>query len=113
MRVEQDKTAYLATIAPLLDGGTYELNVTILDHQNQGLKKLRGDLLVALAVSALPFSFVVGFLKSAAFLNLLLSLLILLLLGLLARDYYRNRMKEFQKGKALPQPQPRQPQHVS
>ena len=105
LRVEQDKTAYLATLSPLLDGGVYELNVTILDHQNQGLKKLRGDLLVAQAIAALPFSFVVGFLKSTAFLNLLLFLFILLLLGLLARDYYRGWKEKYRRGEPSPQPQ--------
>lgn len=46
LRVNKEKTAYEALIAPLERSGVYGLGVLILDHKNQGLKKLSGFLLV-------------------------------------------------------------------
>ena len=42
LRVNKDKTAYEATIAPLGRNGNFKFGVAILDHKNQGLKKLAG-----------------------------------------------------------------------
>ncbi len=42
LRVNKDKTAYEATIAPLGRSGNFEFGIAILDHKNQGLKKLAG-----------------------------------------------------------------------
>lgn len=42
LRVNKDKTAYEAIIAPLGRSGNFEFGVAILDHKNQGLKKLAG-----------------------------------------------------------------------
>jgi hypothetical protein len=44
LRVNKDKNAYEATIAPLGRDGDYKLNIVILDYKNQGLKKLAGNL---------------------------------------------------------------------
>lgn len=42
LRVNKDKTAYEAIIAPLGRSGNFEFGVSILDHKNQGLKKMAG-----------------------------------------------------------------------
>jgi chitodextrinase len=44
LRVNKDKSAYEATVAPLGKRGTYNMNIVVLDHKNQGLKRLEGDL---------------------------------------------------------------------
>jgi chitodextrinase len=44
LRVNKDKTAYEATIAPLGKSGKYEMKIIILDYKNQGLKRLEGSL---------------------------------------------------------------------
>ena len=46
LRVNKDKTAYDAVIAPLKEDGKYEVTVTILDYKNQGLKKITGNMRV-------------------------------------------------------------------
>jgi chitodextrinase len=42
LRVNKDKTAYEATIAPLGRSGNFEFGIAIMDHKNQGLKKMAG-----------------------------------------------------------------------
>ena len=44
LRVNDDETAYEATIAPLANIGDYRLHAIILDYKNQGLKRLEGNL---------------------------------------------------------------------
>lgn len=44
LRVNENKTAYEATIASLGRSGDYKLNAIILDYKNQGLKRLNGHL---------------------------------------------------------------------
>jgi hypothetical protein len=53
LRVNNDKSDYVATIAPLGRSGTYNLTIIILDYKNQGMKELTGALL-AEAGSAVP-----------------------------------------------------------
>ncbi len=55
LRVNKDKTAYEATIAPLKKSGNYKINIIILDYKNQGLKRISGD------IKAVVFE---GFLKA-------------------------------------------------
>jgi len=50
LRVNQDKTAYEASVAPLGREGLFGLSISILDHKNRGLKNLSG-----LVKSSLPF----------------------------------------------------------
>ena len=52
LRVNKDKTAYEATIAPLGKSGLYPMNITILDYKNQGLKKITGKILAAAALES-------------------------------------------------------------
>ena len=44
LRVNKDKTAYEATLAPLGRSGTYQMKIIVLDYKNQGLKKIEGNL---------------------------------------------------------------------
>jgi hypothetical protein len=80
LRVNKEKTAYRATIAPLERAGSYEVSIVILDYANQGLKKLGGELVAsaAVAVSTLP-PFLLLFFGNISSLILTLLLLILLL----------------------------------
>ncbi len=45
LRVNEEKTAYSATIAPLGKSGLYGVEIAIVDYQNRGLKKIVGNLL--------------------------------------------------------------------
>ncbi len=53
LRVNEDKSGYVATIAPLGRSGIYNLAIIILDYKNQGLKELKGALLAEVQ-TALP-----------------------------------------------------------
>jgi hypothetical protein len=44
LRVNKAKNVYEATIAPLGGRGIYKLNAIILDYQNQGLKRITGNI---------------------------------------------------------------------
>ena len=44
LRVNADATYYEATIGPLGRSGNYALNIAVLDYQNQGLKRIGGNL---------------------------------------------------------------------
>jgi len=46
LRVNDEKTAYEATIAPLQRNGTFRFGLTILDFKNQSVRKLSGSLVV-------------------------------------------------------------------
>lgn len=50
LRVNDDRNAYEASIAPLGEEGVFGLHVAVLDHKNRGLKKITGIL-----KSILPF----------------------------------------------------------
>ncbi len=47
LRVTDDKQTYRTTLAPFGRGGVYSFDVHILDHKNQGLKRLEGKMLMA------------------------------------------------------------------
>jgi len=44
LRINQEKTAYLAQISPPDKAGIYPLTITILDYKNQSLKRITGQL---------------------------------------------------------------------
>ncbi len=46
LRANDAKTKYTATIAPLLEPGSYDMTITILDYKNQGVKRIIGRLIV-------------------------------------------------------------------
>jgi hypothetical protein len=42
LRVDKDKTGYVATIAPLGRSGKFKMSIVILDYKNQGLRRIEG-----------------------------------------------------------------------
>lgn len=48
LKVNDEKTFYDSTIAPLGKSGKYKINILVLDYKNQGLKRLQGTLNVLL-----------------------------------------------------------------
>lgn len=54
LRINKEKNGYEAVIAPLGRSGNYGMHISILDHKNQGLKKIDGNLVASL-VSAKNF----------------------------------------------------------
>lgn len=97
LRVNKDKTAYEATIAPLGKSGKYGLSIIILDYKNQGLKRLNGNL------KALIFDSVIDvFGNEIAFDRnfLMLSLLILTALVLYVR-VCQNKEKKKEKSNEI------------
>jgi len=60
LRVDEEKTKYFATIGPLGKSGNYGVSISIVDFKNQGLKKIKGDLLAT--TGSLPFDEKDGFL---------------------------------------------------
>lgn len=86
LRVNEDKTQYRATVAPLKRSGTYDLDIVIIDFNNQAQKRLAGVLSV---VSTPPALIPDTFLSLLFYLLLLLLLLILVLM--IARKFMKNR----------------------
>ncbi|MDE2041186.1 MAG: hypothetical protein KGI59_02295 [Patescibacteria group bacterium] len=86
LRVNQDKTYYEATIGALGRSGRYGMSIVILDYQNQGLKRLHGNL-EALVFAAIPAEIRRGFDPAGFLLLLLLILLVFLLLMILSRHH--------------------------
>jgi len=90
LRVTPDKTTYRTTLAPLKRGGTYDFDVNILDHKNQAVKKLNGELLVAAVIEEVEAVEMFGtYLADLLRQNICLLLLLLVLLLLLSITYMR------------------------
>jgi hypothetical protein len=89
LRVNKDKTAYEAILAPLGRSGKYEMKIIVLDYKNQGLKRLEGSL-QAIAFSAFNTSGITG-ISSLTMWNILLALLIIITL------YFASRRKKYQR----------------
>lgn len=51
LRVNEDRTAYTATIGPLGESGKYGVDIAIIDYKNQGLKKIVGNLYANVATA--------------------------------------------------------------
>lgn len=84
MKVTRSKDYYIAEIAPLEAGGVYAFALHILDYQNQGLKKLYGNLLVSSAIESSPGEFFsAGSTAGMLFLVFLVLLLVLLMVYVL------------------------------
>ncbi len=47
LKINEDKSSYEATIAPLGRDGKYEIYVSIINYQDQNIKRLSGELLVS------------------------------------------------------------------
>jgi hypothetical protein len=88
LRINQEKTYYDATIGALGRSGRYGMSVVILDYENQGLARLRGNL-QALVFAGAPIAISAGFDPTGCLLLLLLILLILFIAALLRRHHRR------------------------
>lgn len=49
LRINEEKTFYEATIAPLGKSGEYKMDIAIVDYKNQGLKRINGNLLAVVS----------------------------------------------------------------
>lgn len=86
LRINQEKTFYTASLAPLGESGLYKVNIAIVDFKNQGLKKITGALLASVQSAAiLPKKYLIYFFKS----NFIKYLLLLLIL-IIAYEIYKN-----------------------
>jgi len=47
LRINKEKTAYLAALAPPEEPGVYPMTITVLDYKNQTLKKITSQLIVS------------------------------------------------------------------
>jgi len=83
LRVTPDKTTYRTTLSPFERGGVYAFDVHILDHQNQGLKKLDGQMLVAAVIEGVEVIDTKELLQKILTTYFCLFLLIILLLILI------------------------------
>jgi hypothetical protein len=93
LRVNEDKTAYLATlIAP--EPGNYPLKITILDYKNHSLKKITGELLVsppAVPIVATPWY--KKMLEKPYIIYIYIILITIILLTILENVFKRRRLK--------------------
>lgn len=64
LRVNEDKSAYEATIGSLGESGIYGVEIAIIDYKNQGLKKIEGNLIASVIVSKSSADAIVKFFKN-------------------------------------------------
>lgn len=95
LRVNEEKSAYVATIGPLGDSGTYGVDIAIVDYKNQGLKKIVGNLFASVGVAYEGaegfFSVILAFILDRILFFLLLIILFLLILKALQLIFGKNR----------------------
>lgn len=100
LRVDEEKQAYSATIAPLARSGDFPLSIIVLDHKHRGLKRISGTIVASVETPAYETerstSAVVGAI-TAALLSAALLLLLVLLFFVLKRRRGRKG-KGDQKG---------------
>ena len=82
LRVNKEKTAYEALMAPLERPGTYKFGLAILDHKHQGLKKLTGIIEATIPGILFAQAFVTKTFLYTVFLIIFLILVILIVLWL-------------------------------
>lgn len=99
LRVNSGKTAYEAIIAPLEKSGQYLLEITILDYKNQGLKKIKGELLASIGVKGLSENAEENIFSSVFYQNFkgLIPLLILAVIALIILILVFNKKNEKNK----------------
>ena len=83
LRVNNEKTAYTATIGPLGESGRYDVRIAIVDFKNRGLKEIVGELLASVGLAK---SYERGFIATGAGfikekLNWILLLALLFIIG--------------------------------
>ncbi|MCR4330470.1 MAG: hypothetical protein NUV49_01155, partial [Patescibacteria group bacterium] len=94
LRINNNKSAYEATIAPLKKSATYQFGIAILDFKNQSVKKLSGSF-----VAQVPFDPYIGN-TVADRRKYLTNLLPLILLALILLALLVAMRKLFTRGKA-------------
>ncbi len=92
LKVNDEKTFYAATIAPLGRSGEYKLSIAIVDYKNQGLKKITGSLL---AVVSRAFEEEGIFQGSQGFNTNDLMVSIIVVLAMIALSYVSARRIDF------------------
>lgn len=95
LRVNSDKTAYTATIGALGESGKYNLDISIVDYKNRGLKKIVGSIFatVILAIrgnDSSPFG-IYGFVDKN-FLSIISFILVLMIILLSKIIFDRRKM---------------------
>ncbi len=90
LRVDEQKETYQATIGALEKSGLYRFTISVLDHENQGLKRLEGKVFAknisSSASGALSSPSIAG--------NVALPIATVLALTFLIWAYYRNKRKK-------------------
>ncbi len=92
LRVNEEKTFYEASIAPLGKSGEYKLSIAIVDYKNQGLKKITGNLL---AVVSRSFTGEGVFVTPRGFNTNDLMVSVVMVLALIALSYVSARKIDF------------------
>lgn len=74
LRINKEKTAYLATLMPPDEPGVYPITIAVLDYKNQTLKRILGQLIVF--ESAMPAALVPWYKNWQLYIYILLAILI-------------------------------------
>ena len=102
LKVNSDKTAYEATIAPLGVSGQYGVKFSIVDFKNRGLKQIIGSLVATAGVvltNGGESDYLMMFLQQNL-LNLLLLLLLILIILRTLKEMVESHKKEEEKANA-------------
>lgn len=99
LRVNEDRSAYSATIGPLGRSGIYEARIAVLDYKNKGLKRITGTLTASVAETYDPDSKLASFIEFILR-NKLIALLLILLVALTI--YYVVRSRKSLRSKFAP-----------
>ncbi len=95
LRIDKEKNAYEATVAPIKRAGEYPFLITILDYENRSLKKLYGKFVVAgAAPEGMRISWYSGVFRFPW--PLIIALITIFLLAFFA-CYSRKTEKEFEE----------------
>jgi len=88
LRVNKEKTAYLATLMPPEEPGVYPITITVLDYKNQTLKKIVNQLIVF--GREIPVVSVPWYKNWQLYIYILILLKILILIGVI---YFYKKFK--------------------
>ncbi len=98
LRVNEDKTAFNATISPLLGSGEYEMDIVVLNHSNQKIKRLNGALVAEGITEQIEERF--GFAKIFG-IKIWWWILVLVMIWLGWRKYKTRNKKQLKKDEKL------------
>jgi len=88
LRINKEKTVYLATLMPPEEPGIYPITIAVLDYKNQTIKKLFGELEVKAKEIIL-----IKWWQRINILHYFLAILILLIIGVLYKKRREDRKK--------------------